>query len=102
MRDEASQRIAIACNMLAPFTVARFTRDAELRDTRVPFVTRYKTRLSLRGVAIHARAIPCAYRVVFLRVGRHQKRLRHRRPNLFGNDVGKRELLRRAAFTGLD
>src|ERR1043166_2642110 len=102
MCRETAKRIAISSNVLASFTMARFTGDPELRDAGVPFVAGNEPGLPLRDVTIHAGAIPGAYRIVFLRVGRHQKRLRHRRPNFFRNDVGKGKLFQRAVFASFE
>lgn len=102
MRDETAKRIAIPSNVLASLAMARFARDAELRDAGVPCVAGDESRLPLRHMAIHTCTVPGAYGVIFLRVGRHQERLRHWRPHFFRDDVGERELLKRPAVARLD
>ncbi len=102
MPVETPERTAIPSNMLASFAVARFAGDPELRDARIPFVAGNEPRLPMRHVAIHAGAVPCAYRIVFLCVGRDQKRLRHWRPHFFRNDVGKWKLFQRAVFASFE
>src|SRR5205823_12884396 len=53
-------------------------------------------------MAIHARTIPRAERIILLQVRRNQECLGDWRPHLFGHDVSERKLLQSAALTGLE
>src|SRR2546423_683674 len=53
-------------------------------------------------MAIHARTVPRAERIIFLQVRRNQKRLVHWRPHFFGHDVGEGKLLQSAALAALE
>ena len=94
--------ISIEREVLGPFTVARLTRNPELRDPGVPPIAFHKTRLALRHMAVHARTVPRPDRIIFLQVRRHQECLTDWRPHFFGDDVSERKLLERAALAGLE
>ena len=52
-------------------------------------------------MTIHARAVPCPYKIIFFHIRRHQERLGHWRPHFFGDDVGEGKLLQGAALASL-
>ena len=52
-------------------------------------------------MAIHARAVPYPYKVIFFHTRRHQERFVHWRPYFFSNYVGEGKLLQGAAFARL-
>src|SRR5690349_3983572 len=52
-------------------------------------------------MAIHARTVPRAERVIFLQIRRNQECLGDWRPHFFRDDVGERKLLQSAALPGL-
>src|SRR5689334_9362041 len=54
--------------------------------------------MSLGDMTIHAGSIPCSKRVVFLQFRWNQKRLRHRRPHFFCDDVSNGKLLQGTAL----
>ena len=101
MLGEAAQRIAVGRDVLPASAVTRLARDAEL--TRLGVVAAFggRTGASIRGVAGNAAVVPVALIVQLLRTGGGQKRLLHRCPFFFGDDVGERKLIQRAAVAGL-
>ena len=58
MNLETADGISVERDVLSSFAVARFARDPEFRDLRIPCVSLDKTRLALRDVAVHTGAIP--------------------------------------------
>ena len=102
MNFETPDGIAIERDVLGSFTVARLTRNPELRDPRVPPVAFNKTRLALCNMAVHARTVPCPDRIIFLQVRRHQECLTDWGPHFFGDDVSEGKLLERAPLAGLE
>ena len=58
MNLETADGISVERDVLDSFAVARFTRNPEFRDLRIPCVALDKTRLALRDVAVHTGAIP--------------------------------------------
>ena len=101
MNLETPNRITVALDVFAALAVAGLARDPEFGYLRIPFIARDKTRLTLRDMAVHARAVPCAGRIIFLHVRWHQERLGDWRPHLFGDDVGEWKLLQGAPLARL-
>lgn len=101
MKFETPDGVAIGFDMLASFAVTSFAGNSELSDLRIPAVTFDKTRLSLGDMAIHAGAIPCSERIVFLQLRWDQECLRHRRPHFFCDNVSERKQLQGAALARL-
>ena len=102
MNFESPKGISVEYDVFASLAVARFAGDPEFRDPRIPFVSRDKTRLAFRDMTVHAPAVPSADRIIFLQIGRHEKSLPYGCPHSFGDDVSKRKLLERTAFTGFE
>src|SRR5437667_12506896 len=101
MNFETANRITIALNVFAPFTVAGFARDPELGHLRIPLVVGDKPCLPLRDMAIHARAIPRSHIIIFLHGWRKQEVLAHWRPHFLSDDVTEWKLLQSAALACL-
>src|SRR2546428_13829935 len=53
-------------------------------------------------MAIHARTVPGAERIIFLQIRRNQECLGDWRPHFFSNDVGEGKLLQSPALPGLE